>query len=238
MSATPLSRLPQFDPRLVPVSGVDAHLPPVDAKAMTPAALAQRFQTPRPWQPEVVREIRFSDRAPAQAAVLIPIVMHGTDADSMTVLLTERTAHLSTHSGQIAFPGGRVDECDVDAPAAAMREAFEEVGLEYRFVQVLGTLPVYVTGTAFQVTPVVALVQPGFSLQPNAFEVADVFEVPLAFLMNPSHHRHHAVELRGVRREFLSIPYQGVDAQGRPRRYFVWGATASMLRNLYRFLSA
>ena len=227
MSATPLSRLPQFDPRLVPVSGVDAHLPPVDAKAMTPAALAQRFQTPRPWQPEVVREIRFSDRAPAQAAVLIPIVMHGTDADSMTVLLTERTAHLSTHSGQIAFPGGRVDECDVDAPAAAMREAFEEVGLEYRFVQVLGTLPVYVTGTAFQVTPVVALVQPGFSLQPNAFEVADVFEVPLAFLMNPAHQQRHQRMLGTMRRDYWAIPW---------RDRYIWGATAAMLMILDRTL--
>lgn len=227
MSATPLSRLPQFDPRLVPVSGVDAHLPPVDAKAMTPAALAQRFQTPRPWQPEVVREIRFSDRAPAQAAVLIPIVMHGTDADSMTVLLTERTAHLSTHSGQIAFPGGRVDECDVDAPAAAMREAFEEVGLEYRFVQVLGTLPVYVTGTAFQVTPVVALVQPGFSLQPNAFEVADVFEVPLAFLLDPANQQRHFRMQGLVRRDFWAIPYG--------ERY-IWGATAAMLMILDRTL--
>ena len=237
MSATPLSRLPQFDPRRVPVSGVDAHLPPVDAKAMTPAGLAQRFQTPRPWQPEVVREIRFSDRAPAQAAVLIPIVMHGTDADSMTVLLTERTAHLSTHSGQIAFPGGRVDECDVDAPAAAMREAFEEVGLEYRFVQVLGTLPVYVTGTAFQVTPVVALVQPGFSLQPNAYEVADVFEVPLAFLMNPANHRRHAFDWEGVRREWFSMPYHE-KGDGQVRERFIWGATAGMLRNFYRFLLA
>ena len=237
MSATPLSRLPQFDPRRVPVSGVDAHLPPVDAKAMTPAALAQRFQTPRPWQPEVVREIRFSDRAPAQAAVLIPIVMHGTDADSMTVLLTERTAHLSTRSGQIAFPGGRVDECDVDAPAAAMREAFEEVGLEYRFVQVLGTLPVYVPGAAFQVTPVVALVQPGFSLQPNAFEVADVFEVPLAFLMNPANHRRHAFDWEGVRREWFSMPYHE-KGDGQVRERFIWGATAGMLRNFYRFLLA
>lgn len=237
MSTTPLSRLPQFDPRLVPVSGVDAHLPPVEVGAMTPAALAQRFQSPPRWQPEVVKEIRFTDRAPAQAAVLIPIVMHGTDPDSLAVLLTERTAHLSTHSGQIAFPGGRVDECDADAPAAALREAFEEVGLEYRFVEVLGTLPVYITGTAFRVTPVVALVQPGFTLRPNAFEVADVFEVPLAFLMNPANHRRHAFEWEGTRREWFSMPYQEtLDEQVRER--FIWGATAGMLRNFYRFLAA
>jgi 8-oxo-dGTP pyrophosphatase MutT (NUDIX family) len=97
------------------------------------------FRSPPAWQPEVVKEVRFSDREPAQAAVLIPLVMRGAGADSMAVLLTERTAHLSTHSGQIAFPGGRVDECDADVKAAALREAYEEVGLEYRYVDVLGT---------------------------------------------------------------------------------------------------
>ena len=94
------------------------------------------------------------------------------------------------------------------------------------------------TGTGFIVTPVVALVRPGFELQADPFEVAEVFEVPLAFLMNPAHHRRHAVEIGGVRREFLSMPWQGFDSEGRPRRYFVWGATAGMLRNLYRFLAA
>ncbi len=237
MSATPLSRMPQFDPRLVPVSGVDAHLPCVQAGAMTPAALGERFRSPPLWQPEVVKEGRFTDRAPAQAAVLIPLVMRGPDAGSLAVLMTERTAHLSTHSGQIAFPGGRVDECDVDATAAALREAHEEVGLEYRFVDVLGKLPVYVTGTAFVVTPVVALVHPGFALQPNAFEVADVFEVPLAFLMNPANHRRHAFDWEGVRREWFSMPFTETQ-DGQVRERYIWGATAGMLRNFYRFLSA
>ncbi len=237
MSTTPLSRLPQFDPRLVPVSGTDVHLPPVEAGALAPDALRRRFLSPPAWQPEVVKERRFTDREPAQAAVLIPLVMRGTQTASLTVLLTERTAHLSTHSGQIAFPGGRVDESDADVTAAALREAYEEVGLEYRYVDVLGTLPVYTTGTAFQVTPVVALVQPDFTLLPNAFEVADTFEVPLTFLMDPAHHQRHAFEWEGVRREWFSMPFHETVA-GEVRERFIWGATAGMLRNFYRFLSA
>jgi 8-oxo-dGTP pyrophosphatase MutT (NUDIX family) len=237
MSHTPLSRLPQFDPRLIPVTGVDSHLPRVASAALTPAALQKRFAVPPPWQPEVVLEKRFADRVPARAAVLIPIVMRGQDASQPTVLLTERTAHLSTHSGQIAFPGGRVDEGDIDVTAAALREAHEEVGLDARFVQVLGTLPTYTTGTSFVITPVVALVQPDFELRPNAFEVADAFEVPLEFLMNPANHHRHAFEWEGVRREWFSMPYLEPVTERFTERY-IWGATAGMLRNFYRFLSA
>ena len=107
--------------------------------------------------------------------------------------------------------------------------------------EVLGTLPVYVTGTAYSITPVVALVTPGFVLQPNPGEVADVFEVPLAYLMNPANHRRHAVEFDGVTREWLSMPYLDEVIQhgdGQPTDRFIWGATAGMLRNLYRFLNA
>jgi 8-oxo-dGTP pyrophosphatase MutT (NUDIX family) len=150
----------------------------------------------------------------------------------LTVLLTERTKHLSSHSGQIAFPGGKADPEDTDAIATALREAQEEIGLEERFVQVIGTLPIYTTGSAYMVTPVVALVRTGFDIAPNAHEVADVFEVPLDFLMDPANHRRHAVDWRGVRREWLSMPYQ----DGKVER-FIWGATAGMLRNLYQFLS-
>jgi 8-oxo-dGTP pyrophosphatase MutT (NUDIX family) len=150
-----------------------------------------------------------------------------------TVLLTERTMHLSTHSGQIAFPGGKVDEDDADASATALREAQEELGLEPSLVHVLGTLPQYVTGSAFIITPVVGLVQPAFSLTPNSYEVADVFEVPLEYLMTPAHHQRHAFEWEGIRREWFSMPYQDDTVQR-----FIWGATAGMLRNLYRLLSA
>jgi 8-oxo-dGTP pyrophosphatase MutT (NUDIX family) len=163
--------------------------------------------------------------------------MRGRDASRPTVLLTERTAHLSTHSGQIAFPGGRVDDSDIDVTAAALREAYEEVGLDAKFVQVLGTLPTYTTGTSFIVTPVVALVQPDFELRPNAFEVADAFEVPLDFLMNPANHHRHAFEWEGVRREWFSMPYNESAPDSSTERY-IWGATAGMLRNFYRFLSA
>jgi 8-oxo-dGTP pyrophosphatase MutT (NUDIX family) len=232
-----LSRLPQFDPRLIPVTGVDAHLPRVESSALTPAALLSRFAMPPVWKPEVVLEKKFADRLPARAAVLIPIVMRGRDASQPTVLLTERTTHLSTHSGQIAFPGGRVDDSDIDVTATALREAHEEVGLDAKFVQVLGTLPTYTTGTSFIVTPVVALVRPDFELRPNTFEVADAFEVPLDFLMNPANHHRHAFEWEGVRREWFSMPYNESSPDRSTERY-IWGATAGMLRNFYRFLSA
>jgi 8-oxo-dGTP pyrophosphatase MutT (NUDIX family) len=237
MSHVPLSRLPHFDPRLIPVSGIDAHLPPIGSDVLVPAALQRRFAAPPIWQPEVVQEKKFADRAPMRAAVLIPIVLRGHGVRQPTVLLTERTAHLSTHSGQIAFPGGKVDDTDADVTAAALREAYEEVGLDSRFVTVLGTLPTYTTGTSFIVTPVVALVQPDFELRPNPFEVADTFEVPLEFLMNPANHHRHAFEWEGVRREWFSMPYHEPHPE-QVRERFIWGATAGMLRNFYRFLAA
>lgn len=224
-----LSKLPNFDPRQVAIAGVDSHLPAVARASLQPAALRQRFATPPLWQPELRVEQRFLDRAPMHASVLLPIVMR----EHPTVLLTERTMHLSDHSGQIAFPGGKADAVDADATATALREAQEELGLEATFVQVLGTLPHYVTGSAFIITPVVALVQTGFTLSPNPDEVAAVFEVPLEFLMNPAHHHRHVFEWQGVRREWFSMPYQD-DFEQR----FIWGATAGMLRNFYCMLSA
>jgi 8-oxo-dGTP pyrophosphatase MutT (NUDIX family) len=226
---TPLSKLPNFDPRQVPVAGVDSHLPAVPAERLQAEALRQRFAAPPLWQPEVRAEPRFTQRTPAQAAVLVPLVAR----PEPTLLLTQRTSHLSNHSGQIAFPGGKVDDTDADVVDAALREAEEEVGLARHYVQVLGTLPVYTTGTAFVITPVVAWVQPGFTLVPNAGEVADIFEVPLSFLLDPAHHRRHAFEFEGVRREWFSMPWQ----DGATERY-IWGATAGMLRNFYRFLAA
>lgn len=225
----PLSGLPNFDPRRIPVDRIDTGLPAVARERLQPDALQQRFAHPPRWQPEVAVEKKFTDRLPAHASVLLAVVMH----DQPTVLLTERTAHLSTHSGQIAFPGGKVDDTDADAAATALREAHEEVGLDERNVEVIGTLPIYVTGSAFIITPVVALVRPGFVLHPNPDEVADAFEVPLEFLMNPANHHLQAFEWEGMRREWFSMPYQD---HGKER--FIWGATAGMLRNFYRFLSA
>ncbi len=224
-----MSKLPVFDPQQVPVFQVDTHLAVVPAKHLTPQALQARFANPPQWQPELVRERRFMDRQPAQAAVLLGIVMR----DEPTVLLTQRPSHMSTHAGQIALAGGKCDETDADAVATALREAHEEVGLEAHHVQVLGTLPEYVTGSAFYVTPVVALIAPTMTLRLNTYEVSDAFEVPLAYLMNPAHHHWHRYEFEGVMREWLSMPYHDGD-----QLRFVWGATAGMLRNFYRFLSA
>jgi 8-oxo-dGTP pyrophosphatase MutT (NUDIX family) len=224
-----MSKLPAFDPQQVPVFQVDTHLEAVPAQHLTPAALLARFANPPLWQPELVRERKFMDRAPAKAAVLLGVVMR----DEPTVLLTQRPAHMSTHAGQIAFAGGKCDDTDADVAATALREAHEEVGLEAHHVQVLGTLPEYITGSAFFVTPVVALISPAMRLQLNTHEVSDAFEVPLAFLMNPAHHRWHRYAFEGVTREWLSMPYQ----DGQQQR-FVWGATAGMLRNFYRFLKA
>lgn len=232
-----------LDPRQVPVQGVDAHLPAVPAAQLTPAALRRRFAHPPRWQPELRREPPISRRQPAAAAVLVALVER---PQGVTVLLTERAGHLSAHSGQVAFAGGRVDAGDTDAAHTALREAQEEIGLPPAFVQVLGCLPVYVTGTQFIVTPVAALVRPGFVLQPNPDEVSSVFEVPLAFLMSPAHHRRHRLESGGQARQWFSMPY-AVPAADPPdatknahlhAERFIWGATAGMLRNLYRFLIA
>ena len=248
---TPLSRLPNFDARKIAVLGVDSHLPAVTSERLQADALRRRFITPPVWQPEIYAEHRFTDRTPMHAAVLVAVVMR----EQPMVLLTERTAHLSTHSGQIAFPGGKADATDADAAATALREAQEEVGLDPRFAQVLGNLPTYTTGTAFIITPVVALVRPDFVVTPNAHEVADVFEVPLQFLMNPANHQRHALEWEGLRREWFSMPYSDsmldrsddifhpanhaqIAQHAQARQRFIWGATAGMLRNFYRFLSA
>ena len=229
--------LPKFDPRSIPVQGVDDHLDRVAPDRLTPDALRTRFANPPVWLPEHSVEKKFENREPAAAAVLMPLVMR----EELMLLLTLRTTNLSSHSGQVALPGGRADDTDADASDTALREAYEEIGLPRGHAEVLGTLPVYVTGTAFSVTPVVALVTPGFVLQPNPAEVADVFEVPLAYLMNPANHRRHAAEFDGVLREWLSMPYLDRAAaanHGQMPERFIWGATAGMLRNLYRFLSA
>jgi 8-oxo-dGTP pyrophosphatase MutT (NUDIX family) len=154
------------------------------------------------------------------AAVLIPIVDH----PEPTVLLTQRSPHLADHAGQIAFPGGKIDATDASPRDAALREAEEEVGLDRSFVDPLGYLGVYGTSFGFRILPTVARVRPGFSLQINRSEVDDAFEVPLAFLMNPTNHQLHAKEFRGVERTYYAMPFA--------ERY-IWGATAGILRVLY-----
>jgi len=230
---TPVSRI--LNPREVPVVGTDAHLPAVPGAGLTAEALRERFRQPAPWLPELPGDGGlFGGREPAHAAVLVPLVQRD---DGLHVLLTQRTDHLREHAGQVSFPGGRREEDDAGPAATALREAEEEVGLPRERVEVIGQMPAYTTVTHFVVTPVVALVRPPFDLALDRFEVAEAFEVPLPFLMDPAHHRRHRFAFEGRQRQFLSMPWQGVGPDGGPREYFIWGATAAMLRNLYRFLS-
>ncbi len=229
-------RAPIRDPHRVPVVGHDAHLPAVPPARLAPAALRRRLADAHRWQPPIdgdgARPEWFGDRAPAAASVLVPLVQRPGE---LHVLLTRRTDHLHDHAGQISFPGGRAEPDDADAVATALREAREEVGLQPDAVEVIGCLPTYTTVTRFVVTPVVALVRPDYVLTLDSFEVAEAFEVPLPFLMNPAHHQHHEFEFGGVARHFLSMPWR--PGHGDPREYFIWGATAAMLRNLYHLLA-
>lgn len=154
------------------------------------------------------------------AAVLVPIIEHEAGP---TVLLTRRADHLNSHSGQVAFPGGKV-EPDETPVEGALREAEEEVGLDRSFVDVAGFLNPYETGTGFRILPVISFVRPGFSLTAEPGEVAEIFEVPLGFLMNVDNHERHSVFWRGKRRAYYAMPYQG---------HYIWGATAGMIRNLH-----
>ena len=217
-----------FDPEALPVESV-AGEPAVVQERLNASWLRERFAHPPAWEPETFEERLMRKQAgePTPASVLMPIVVRD---DGLTLLLTQRTAHLNDHAGQISLPGGRVDESDTSPIETALRETEEEVGLHRRHIDVLGTLPEYVTGTGFRVTPVVALVQPPFDLRADPFEVAEIFEVPLAFLLDGANHQRRSIDVPGGgRRTFYAMPYD---------RFFIWGATAGMLRNLFHFLRA
>ena len=158
------------------------------------------------------------------AAVLVPLVDR---ADGFNVLLTRRTDHLHDHAGQVSFPGGRAEDCDRDATETALRETEEEIGLARSFVEIIGTLDTYRTGTGFIITPVVGFVTPGFTLRLDSFEVAEAFEVPLAFFLDPANHQRRSLVYKGAERQFYAMPYDD---------YYIWGATAGMLVNLYHKL--
>src|SRR6266850_3456107 len=163
------------------------------------------------------------------AAVLVPIVAH---AAGLTVLFTQRTAHLKAHSGQVSFPGGRAEPGDASAEFTALRESQEEIGLRAERVEILARLPDYITRTGYQVTPVVGLLTPPLELVPDPREVQEVFEVPLAFLLDPRNHRRQTRELNGRTVGFYEMPYR-TEAGER----YIWGATAGMVVNLYRQLA-
>lgn len=160
------------------------------------------------------------------AAVLVPMVRREA---GLTILLTQRTDHLYDHAGQISFPGGRSEVHDESAAATALRETFEEIGLPRSHVEVLGLLPEYTTVTGYRVTPVVGLVSSPPVLSLDAFEVAEAFEVPLNFFLDPVNHQRNTLQYQGRTRHYYAMPYEN--------RY-IWGATAGMLMNLYALLTA
>ena len=160
-------------------------------------------------------------KATKPAAVLVPVV----DRAEPAVLLTLRTADLKSHSGQIAFPGGKIDATDANPLEAALREADEEIGLERRFIDPVGYLDLYLTFSGFRILPVLARVDPAYRLTVNPSEVAEAFEVPLEFLMNPGNHKRHSrIWKEGIERHYYAMPFG--------ERY-IWGVTAGILRNLY-----
>ncbi|TKC83941.1 CoA pyrophosphatase [Trinickia terrae] len=221
------------NPEALSVESTGAELPAVSSERLTADGLRARFKLQLDWRPEP-REARWLPPSgdTRVAAVLVPLVVR---EGGVTVLLTQRTDHLNDHAGQVSFPGGSREPSDSSAVATALREAQEEVGLAPGRVEVLGTLPDYLTGTGFSVTPVVGLVHTPFTLHADTYEVAEIFEVPLAFLMNPVHHQVRVLRWEDGERRFFAMPYPRTGVGG---DYFIWGATAGMLRNFYRFLAA
>jgi 8-oxo-dGTP pyrophosphatase MutT (NUDIX family) len=165
-------------------------------------------------------EIVAKEQPVRPAAVLIPVVDH----PEPTVLLTQRTEHLSSHAGQIAFPGGKIEAIDATPATAALREAEEEIGLAHELIEPIGYLDLYLTFSGFRILPTVARVRPDYELVLNEREVADAFEVPLAFLMDVQNHALHSRDWKGIQRKYYAMPFG--------ERY-IWGVTAGILRNLY-----
>lgn len=226
---------PGFDAQAIPIHQVCAHEKKVAAEFLEPAGLRVRLQSPPPWQPEITDENRhviaadiITQRQAAgkvtKAAVLIPLLLK---ENGLSVLLTQRTNHLRDHAGQISFPGGRMDPEDQSPNDTALRESKEEIGLEPGRVEIIGHLPQYLTVSGYSVTPVVGLVQTQAEYVLDEFEVADVFEVPLSFLLDPANHQVRVWQSEQGGRRFYSMPYEN---------RFIWGATAGMLRNLYHLL--
>jgi 8-oxo-dGTP pyrophosphatase MutT (NUDIX family) len=182
-------------------------------------------RAPAPTGDDEIWQVRSGHTELTPAAVLVPIIRREPE---LTVLFTQRTSHLNDHAGQISFPGGRSEPDDPSEEHTALRETEEEIGLDRSHVSLLGRLPEYITGTGFRVTPVVGWIEPGFSLSPDPFEVAEVFEVPLTFLLDPNNHQQKSIVWEGRQRQYYAMPYQS--------RY-IWGATAGMLRSLYHALA-
>lgn len=217
-----------FDPQDVPILSIAGETA-ILSERLDPLWLRRRFASPPEWMPEITDEQQWAENAaPTAASVLLPLVLR---ENGLTLLMTRRAAHLAEHGGQICFPGGRAELSDSSPVETALRETEEEVGLHRRHIDVIGTLPDYFTRTGYLVTPVVSIVRPPFELKAEPSEVDEIFEVPLAFLMNGLNHQLREAEFPGGigRRTFYVIAYD---------RFFIWGATAAMLRNLFHFLRA
>jgi 8-oxo-dGTP pyrophosphatase MutT (NUDIX family) len=218
-----------FDPMTAAIEAiVDEAAVPLERLSVN--WLRTHFARPPLWAPETTDEHsqrqRQADTNMRRAAVLIPLVLR---EDGLHLLLTQRAAHLSAHGGQISLPGGRQEPTDISATETALREAHEEIGLHPRHVEVIGVLPEYWTGSGYRITPVVGLVNPPIILKPNPDEVDEIFEVPFAFLMNGINHQRRTATFSSGSRTFYAMPYE---------RFFIWGATAAILRNLLHFLRA
>jgi 8-oxo-dGTP pyrophosphatase MutT (NUDIX family) len=194
----------------------------------TEAWLRQRFSARREVAPFTAGDgqLWYPERELRPAAVLIPVMRR---AEGLTLLFTRRTDHLHDHAGQISFPGGRAEPADGSAAATALRETAEEIGLDGSLVEVLGAMPEYLTVTGYRVTPVVGLVAAPQAFELDDFEVAEVFEVPLAFFLDPANHQRHTLQYEGRTRHYYAMPY---------KNRYIWGATAGMLMNFYAFLTA
>ena len=203
-----------------PLNGAPAH------PAMLDLDRLRSVLYPLPSRSVFVVEDGVGDEELTPASVLFPIVMH---PGGPSVLLTQRTAHLRDHPGQISFPGGRVEPEDASPADTALREAQEEIGLAERHIEIIGYLPEYRTGTGFRVTPVVAIVTPPFDLHADPGEVAEIFEGPFSFLMDAANHQQHSLHHRGKLRHYFAMPYG---------EYFIWGATAGIIVTLSRALAA
>jgi 8-oxo-dGTP pyrophosphatase MutT (NUDIX family) len=226
---------PGFDAQAIPIHEVCDHQDRIPADRLKPESLRARLQSQPNWEPEITDENRHVIAADiiarrqaagkvTRAAVLIPLILR---EEGLSVLLTQRTEHLRDHAGQISFPGGRMDAEDSSPDDTALRESEEEIGLDRERVEIIGHLPEYLTVSGYSVTPVVGLVKAQAEYVLDEFEVADVFEVPLSFLVDPANHQVRLWQSEQGSRRFYSMPYQN---------RFIWGATAGMLRNLYHLL--
>jgi len=220
-----------FDPTAQPIVPVP-DLPPLASTTLQLSFIREAFARQVSWQVEPLFTHYFdldtsarSDIKPA--AVCIPLLERPS---GLHVLFTRRSANLYSHAGQICFPGGRIEAGDADYAQAALRETWEEVGIEPRFIELIGSQPSFLTSTLYTMKPVIGIVRPGYTLKPDRSEVDEVFEVPMEALLDPAQHRLHEIRPEdGGPRYFFSVSWGG---------YFIWGATAALIRNLYHYLAA